>query len=349
MIARPVVVLSALSAVFFVLSGLAIAAYPTPVEGDWIMSDFQFHTGESLHNVRLHYRTVGSPTGEAVLILHGTGGDGARFLANSFADELYGPGQPLDAQKYFIILPDSIGHGKSSKPSDELKGRFPHYDYADMVRAQYSLVTEHLGIRHLRLIVGGSMGGMHAWLWGEMYPEFMDALMPLQCLPVEIGGINRMLRRVIIDGIRNDPEWRNGDYQQQPTHGLTIAAEGTLALFSSPAAIYKSAPSRAQADALFEQRIKPAGDANDTLYAFESATDYNPEPELGKIRARVIALNTADDSVNPPELSVMERVIGRVPNGQYVLIPRSADTNGHGSYGLGRLYKSYITDLVTPK
>lgn len=349
MLLRRLASLGFVVATVFFLSLPSMAAYPTPIEGDWVMPDFQFHTGETLHGVRLHYRTVGSPKGEPVLVLHGTTGDGARFLSKSFADELYGPGQPLDSSKYFIILPDSIGHGKSSRPSDELKGRFPHYDYADMVRAQYRLVTEHLGIRHLRLIIGGSMGGMHAWLWGEMYPQFMDALMPLQCLPVEIGGINRMLRRVIIDGIRNDPEYRNGEYEKQPNHGLTIAAYGILALFSSPATIYNAAPSRAQADAQFEQRTKPPGDANDTLYAFDSATDYNPEPELGKIRAKVIALNTADDVVNPPELGVMERTITKVSKGKYVLIPRSADTNGHGSYGNGKLYKTYISELLSLK
>jgi homoserine O-acetyltransferase/O-succinyltransferase len=346
LIKRLLLTASVLGVVLFSPSSLS-ASYPTPVEGDWAIPDFQFHTGEHLRGLRLHYRTIGSPTGEPVLILHGTTGDGARFLASSFADELYGPGQSLDAGKYFIILPDSIGHGKSAKPSDELKGRFPHYNYADMVSAQYRLVSEHLGIRHLRLIIGGSMGGMHAWLWGEMYPDFMDALMPLQCLPVEIAGMNRMLRRVIIDGIRNDPEWRNGEYEKRPTQGLTVAAYGILALFSYTPSIYNSAPTRKDADSLFAQQTRPdaRGDANDVLYAFDSATDYDPAPELEKIRARVIAINTADDSVNPPELGVMERMIARVRNGRYVLIPRSGETSGHGSYGRGKLYKTYITDV----
>jgi homoserine O-acetyltransferase len=325
----------------------AWASYPAPQEGDWIVRDFQFNSGDRLAELRLHYRTIGPRSGEAVLILHGSGSDGSQYVASSFADELFDVGQPLDATKYFIILPDSIGHGKSSKPSDGLKGRFPHYDFNDMVRAQYRLVTEHLGIRHLRLIMGGSMGGMHTWLWGEMYPQIADALMPLQCLPVEIAGLNRMFRRIIIDGIKTDPEWRNGEYEKQPSRGLTIAAYGALALFSSPLSIYNAAPTRSQADAIFDQRTKQPNrtrDANDLLYLTEASTNYNPAPDLSKIEARVIAINTEDDSVNPPELGVMEPEIGRVKNGRYVLIPRSSDTNGHGSYR-GKLYKPFLATL----
>jgi homoserine O-acetyltransferase/O-succinyltransferase len=324
------------------------ANYPAPVEHDWIVRDFRFHTGQVLPELRLHYTTVGEPSGQPVLILHGTSGSGGNFLEPRFSEELYGPGQSLDATRYFVILPDAIGHGQSSKPSDGLKGQFPQYNYDDMVRAQYRLVTEHMGIRHLRLIIGGSMGGMHAWMWGEMYPAFADALMPLQCLPREIAGINRMLRRVVIDGIRNDPEWQSGNYQKPPSKALFAATVGSLALFGEPVQLYNSAPTREKADAEFDRRISEAGssDINNMLYAFEASRDYNPAPDLERIQARVIAINTADDSVNQPELGVMEREIKRVKNGTYVLIPRSAPTNGHSSYRIGILYAKYLTELL---
>jgi homoserine O-acetyltransferase len=327
---------------------LFAATYPTPVENDWMIRDFRFQNGELLPELRLHYATVGAPSGEPVMLLHGTGGSGATFLEPEFGRELFGPGQPLDANRYFIILPDGIGAGKSSKPSDGLKGRFPHYNYEDMVRAQHRLVTEHLGVSHLRLILGGSMGGMHAWMWGEIYPDFMDALMPLQCLPVEIAGMNRMLRRVVIDSIRNDPDWRNGDYQKPPVRGLVGATYGALALFGNRLKLYQAAPTREQADAAFDRRVALAAkeDANDILYAYESSGDYNPAPGLEKIRARVLAINTADDIVNPPELGIMEREMKRVRNGVYELIPLSADTAGHGSYHSGRLYRQYLTNLL---
>lgn len=337
---------------FYALPRIMMAAdYPSPVEGDWTVSNFEFHTGETLPTLNLHYRTVGAPGGEPVLILHGTSGDGSRFLADAFANELFAPGQPLDANRYFIILPDSIGHGQSSKPSDGLKGRFPRYNYTDMVQAQYRLVNEHLGIDHLRLIIGGSMGGMHAWLWAEMYPDFMDAIMPLQCLPVQIAGMNRMLRRIAIDGIRNDPAYLDGDYASPPTGGLTIAAYSMLALFGSPLQLLNAAPTRAQADAAFDRRVQLglANDANDMLYAIESSSDYDPAPGLETIKARVLALNTADDTTNQPELGVMEREIQRVENGSFVLIPRSGQTAGHGSYVIGTLYKAYIAELLASK
>jgi len=324
------------------------ANYPAPVEGDWIVRNFRFHTGEVLPELRLHYATVGAASGQPVMLLHGTTVSGRVFLGSQFADELFGPGQSLDATRFFIILPDSIGHGTSSKPSDGLKGHFPHYTYDDMVRAQYRLLTEHLGIRHLRLIIGGSMGGMHAWMWGEMYPDLMNSLVPLQCLPVEIAGINRMLRRVVIDGIRNDPEWRNGDYQSQPIRGLIAARVGFLALNGNPVQLYRSSPTQEQADVAFDRMMSQVGnsDANDILYATDASRDYNPAPRLDKIRARVLAINTADDSVNPPELGVMEREVKRVKNGAYVLIPRSDDTNGHVSYYIGKLYTKYLADLL---
>ncbi len=326
------------------------AAFPTPKEADWIIRDFRFNSGEVLPELRLHYRTIGDPKGEPVLILHGTGGSGSVFLASSFADKMFEPGQPLDAARYFIILPDGIGTGGSSKPSDGLKGRFPHYVYEDMVRAQHRLVTEHLGIRHLRLIIGGSMGGMHAWMWGSIYPDFMDALLPLQCLPAEVGGFSRMLRRIVIDSIRNDPDWKNGEYESQPTRGLIGAQYGHVALFGTPLLIYKAAPTRAQADARFDAVVAEGiatMDANDVLYQFEASRDFNPAATLEMIKARVIAINTADDSVNPPELGVMERELARITRGQYVLIPRSAETIGHGSYRIASLYEPYITELLS--
>ena len=336
--------------VFCLITATASAAtYPTPRDGNWELHDFRFHTGEVLPILKLYYRTVGEPTGEPVLILHGTGGSGAAFLVDSFAGELFGAGKPLDASRYFIILPDGIGHGDSSKPSDGLRTRFPRYDFDDMVQAQYRLVTEHLGVRHLRLIIGGSIGGMQAWLWGERYPIFVDALMPLQCLPVEVAGLNRMLRRIVIDGIRNDPDWKNGQYQTEPLRALTIAQYGAMALFDAPLRQWRASPTRALADAAFDKLIADgiAGkDANDMLYQYEASTDYNPTADLGKIQARVIAINTEDDTVNQPELGVMEREIRRVARGRYVLVPRGDSTIGHGSYRVGKLFAQYIMELL---
>jgi homoserine O-acetyltransferase len=330
----------------------APSSFPQPVEGDWILADFRFGSGDILPQLRIHYRTVGDPSGQPVLILHGTGGSGKAFLGDSFAGELFGAGRPLDAARYFIILPDAIGAGGSSKPSDGLKGRFPAYSYEDMVRAQYRLVTEHFHLRHLRLILGGSMGGMHAWMWGEMYPAFMDALMPLQCLPVQIAGMNRMLRRIVIDGIRSDPEWRNGQYEKEPVKGLTIAQYGSLALFGNQTALYQSAPTRAKADAAFDQRIiqgAKRADANDMLRQYEASSDYNPGPGLAAIQASVMAINTADDSVDPPELGVLEREIKRVPRGRMAIIPRGLGSTGHGSYTIGAIYKEFLAELLAGK
>jgi homoserine O-acetyltransferase/O-succinyltransferase len=327
------------------------ANYPAPAEGDWVVRDFKFHTGQVLPELRLHYTTLGAPTGQPILILHGTMGSGVSFTAPAFAEVMFGPGQPLDARRYFIIIPDNIGRGKSSKPSDGLRGQFPQYNYDDMVRAQYRLVSEHLGVRHLRLIIGGSMGGMHAWMWGEMYPDFMDALMPLQCLPVEIAGINRMLRRVLTDGIRNDPEWKNGNYDKPPVRGLIAAMEANLALFNNPIDLYKSFPTREQADKEFDKRVAEwtKDDANDLLYIYDASRDYNPAPGLAKIQARVMAINTADDTVDPPELGIMEREMKRVKLGSYVVIPRSEPTNGHPSYMIGKLYTKYVAELLAGK
>jgi homoserine O-acetyltransferase len=323
------------------------ADYPDPVEGDFTLRNFRFHSGETLAELRLHFTTIGNPSNPAVLIMHGTGGSGRGFLSAQFGGELFGPNQPLDATKYFIVLPDAIGHGKSSKPSDGMRLHFPHYCYHDMVTADYRLLTEHLAVKHARLIMGTSMGAMHSWVFGEMYPDFMGALMPLASAPVEIAGRNRILRRMIIDSIRDDPDWKNGDYEK-PIHGLLAAQYGLTMMTSSPLQMLKQSPTRPQADVAFDKVKERAmrGDANDMLYQFESSTDYNPAPDLEKIKARLIAVNSADDQVNPPELGILEREIKRVKNGKYVLIPISDETRGHGTHSVAKLWKQYVVELL---
>jgi homoserine O-acetyltransferase/O-succinyltransferase len=333
----------------FSLVGWA-AEYPAPVEGDYTIRDFHFHDGESLAELKLHYYTIGKPSAtEAVLIMHGTGGTGHAFDSKGFGGELFGDGQPIDASKYFIIMPDGIGHGASSKPSDGMRAHFPKYCYHDMVTADYRLLTEHLGVKHLRLAMGTSMGAMHSWLWGEMYPDFMDALMPLASAPVEIAGRNRLLRDMIMTAIRSDPEYKNGDYDH-PIHGLEAAQYGLTMMQSSPLQMLKQYPTREKADEGFERLMETAmkKDANDMLYQFASSSDYNPEPELEKIKARLIAVNSADDAVNPPELGILERCIKRVKNGRYVLIPTSDETRGHGTHSVAKLWKQYVVELLLP-
>ncbi|MBO0861852.1 MAG: alpha/beta fold hydrolase [Chloracidobacterium sp.] len=330
--------------------------YPQPVEGDFAIRDFKFNSEENLPELRLHYRTIGElkrdasgKASNAVLILHGTGGSGAGFLSNQYAGALFGPGQLLDATKYFIILPDGIGHGGSSKPSNGLRARFPHYGYNDMITAQYRLLTEGLKVNHLRLVMGTSMGGMHTWLWGEKYPDFMDALAPLASLPVQISGRNRMMRRMVIDSIRNDPEWNNGDYKQQPTRGLTSAIYTLLFMTSAPLQQYKQAPTRDAADKLFDNMVRSQlarTDANDMLYAFDASRDYDPAPDLEKIKSPLLAINSADDQVNPPELGIVEKEIKRVKRGRFVLIPVSDKTRGHGTHSLPELWKQYLAELL---
>jgi homoserine O-acetyltransferase len=331
------------------------AAYPDPSEGDYLIRDFAFASGEVLPELKLHYTTIGSPVRDgtgvvanAVLVLHGTGGRGSGFLTDQFAGTLFGPGQPLDAQRFFIILPDSIGAGKSSKPSDGLRGRFPHYTYEDMVRAQYRLVLEGLGVNHLRLILGTSMGGMHAWLWAETYPYFMDALMPMACLPAPISGRNRMQRRLITDAIRNDPEWRNGDYDKQP-RGLISALQMNFIATSSVQKLQQLGPNQVAADKLLDDWVRQrlaAVDANDYLYQWEASRTYNPSPGLGKIQAEVVAVNSADDEVNPPVLGVMEREIALVRHGRYVLIPAGEKTIGHRTFNVTELWKALLPELL---
>ena len=342
------------SLLVFLAAPLGAADYPAPTEGDYAVSDFRFTTGEGLSHLKLHYTTLGTPVKNAagvvtnaVLIMHGTGGSGSSFLSPTFAGQLFGAGQLLDATRYFIILPDDIGHGKSSKPSDGLRMKFPHYTYADMVHGEYRVVTEKLGVNHLRLVMGTSMGAMHTWMWGTMYPDFMDALMPLASAPVEIGGRNRMLRKMIVDSIRRDPNWNNGEYKG-PLANMAAANFALFLMTSSPLELLKQAPTREQADALFERRIYEARpvDANDMLYEFDCSRDYNPQPDLEKIQAPLFAVNSADDQVNPPELGILEREIQRVKRGRYILIPTSDETRGHGTHSLPAIWGKYLAELL---
>lgn len=327
--------------------GLA-ADYPAPEEGDWIVQDFRFHTGELLPELRLHYTTVGAPTGEPVLILHGTTQSGATMLAPAFAGELFGPGQPLDASRYFIILPDAIGHGKSSKPSDALRTRFPKYNYEDIVEAQHRLITEHLGVRHLRLIVGFSMGGMESWIYAQKYPTFMDVVVPMASLPTEMSGRNRMLRRLITESIRNDPEWLNGNYSGPLRSAQFASVFYGLATNGGNQALQKAAPTREKADAILDQRLSAAfsADANDVLYQWDSSRDYNPSPGLERIEAVLLAINSADDERNPPELGILDREIKRVKHGGVLLIAGSDQTAGHGTVFLAKLWKKELGELL---
>ena len=332
------------------LAGLVAQAadFPKPVEGSWVVRDFRFHTGEALPELRLHYTTVGARGGEPVLVLHGTTGSGTNMLSAAFAGELFGPGQPLDASRYFIILPDAIGTGKSSKPSDGLRTAFPKYNYDDMVQAQYRLVHEHLGVRHLRLVIGNSMGGMQTWIWAQKYPDFMDIAVPMASLPTEMSGRNWMMRRLLIESIRGDPEWMNGNYTKQP-RSLQLAsvffATGTN---GGNQGLYKAAPTREKADELLQRRLSAPfrGDANDHLYQWDASRDYNPSPGLERVRAVLLAINSADDERNPPELGVLEREIKRVKNGRAYVIPASSETAGHGTTGQAKFWKKELADVL---
>src|SRR6266576_4218065 len=337
------------AATFLATAAGALSApeYPAPTESYYTIRDFKFRSGESLPELRIHYRTIGKLEKDAqgtslnaILIMHGTTGSGAQFIRPEFAGELFGKDQPLDATKFFIVLPDGIGHGKSSKPSDGLHAKFPHYGYIDMVEAQYRLLTEGLGVNHARLVMGTSMGGMHTWLWGELYPDFMDALMPLASLPTQISGRNRAWRRIVIDAIRNDPDWHSGDYEKQPP-SLRTVAEMLWFMSSNPVLRQKEALTLAKTDEVldkFVDGIVKADDANNVLYALEASHDYDPEPNLEKIRAPLLAVNFADDLINPPELGILEREIKRVPSGRAVVIPLSDQTRGHGSHTMAALW-----------
>jgi homoserine O-acetyltransferase/O-succinyltransferase len=331
------------------------AEYPAPTEGDYVAHDFKFASGETMPELRLHYRMLGKPDKDAqgmvrnaVLIMHGTTGSGAQFIRPEFAGELFGAGQPLDAAKFFIVLPDGIGHGKSSKPSDGMHAKFPHYAYRDMVEAQFRLLSEGLGVNHARLVMGTSMGGMHTWMWGELHPDFMDALMPLASLPTQISGRNRAWRRMVIDAIRHDPAWHDGDYTTQPP-SLRTAAEMLWFMSSNPVLRQKDAPTLAKTDEVLDKfvaEIAKADDANDVLYAIEASRDYDPGPALEKIRAPLVAVNSADDLINPPELGILEREIKRVPHGRAIVIPLSDKTRGHGSHTIAMLWKSELEALL---
>ena len=341
---------------FIFAANFATAAnYPPPTESDYTIRDFKFASGETLSELRVHYRTLGKPekdaqgkTTNAVLIMHGTTGSGAQFIRPEFAGELFGKDQPLDATKFFIVLPDGIGHGKSSKPSDGMRAKFPRYGYIDMVEADYRLLTEGLGVDHARLVMGTSLGGMHTWLWGELHPDFMDGLMPLASLPIQISGRNRAWRRMVIDAIRNDPAWTEGDYKTQPP-SLRTAAEMLWFMSSNPVLRQKDAPTLAKADEVldkFVEQIVKTDDANDVLYALEASHDYDPGPNLEKIEAPLLAINFADDLINPPELGILEREIKRVPHGRAIVIPFSDQTRGHGSHTLAALWKDQLADLL---
>lgn len=330
--------------------------WPIPQEGDFTVHNFHFQSGESLPEVRIHYTTLGKPvkdangrTNNAVLILHGTGGSGQQFLRQIFAGMLFGPGQLLDATKYYIILPDNVGHGKSSKPSDGMRAHFPQYDYADMVALQHDLVEEGLGINHLRLVMGTSMGCMHSWMWGEEYPDAMDAVMPLACLPVEIAGRNRVWRKMVVDGIRQDPDWANGDYTSQPRAALQISADFLLIAGSAPLHMQADLPTRAAADKYLDEsmkRITAGMDVNDFLYAVSASRNYNPSPKLDTIQALVMFVNSADDFINPPELGIAEREIKKVKNGRFALLPISEQTHGHGTHTWAAVWQQYLKELL---
>lgn len=341
-----------------VLAGLPAAAQIVPqaqVPGDAVLRDFRFGSGETLPELRIHYVTIGrrlddgrGRTTNAVLVLHGTGGSSAQFLGPGFAGVLFGPGQPLDASRYYIVIPDGVGHGGSTRPSDGLRAKFPPYTYDDMVKAQYRLLTEALGVNHLRLVIGTSMGGMHAWMWGETYPAFMDALLPLASLPNAIAGRNRMWRKMAMDLIREDPGWKGGAYEAQP-RGLKGALALLLVLSGSPHQWMREAPDPAAADAAvaayMADRLSKT-DANDLLFALDASRDYDPSPRLERIQAPLLALNFADDALNPPELGLLEKGVARVRNGQAVVFPLSEKTRGHQTHSWPDLWKTYLSELL---
>jgi homoserine O-acetyltransferase/O-succinyltransferase len=358
---RFVVGLMALALAVFV--GMACAqqsgsapTWPAPQEGDFVVHDFHFQSGETLPELRLHYTTLGKPvkdasgrTTNAVLVLHGTGGHGSGFLLPIFAGVLFGPGQLLDATRYYIILPDGIGHGKSSKPSDGLHAHFPQYEYADMIALQHELVEKGLGVNHLRLVMGTSMGCMHSWMWGETYPDAMDALMPLACLPVQIAGRNRLWRKMVIEGIRQDPEWKNGDYTAEPRAALQISADFLLIAGSAPLHMQEDMPTRDATDKFLDESMKriTAGlDANDFLYAVSASRNYDPSSRLDAIRVPVMYINSADDFINPPELGIAEREIQKVKQGKFVLLPVSEQTHGHGTHTRAAVWQQYLKQLL---
>lgn len=338
------------------LAQVPAAAWPGTQDGDYTVHDFHFQSGETLPEVLMHYTTLGKPakdangrTTNAILILHGTSGTGQTFLRPIFAGVLFGPGQLLDASNFYLIIPDNVGHGKSSKPSDGMHAHFPQYDYADMIALQRELLEKGLGVNHLRLILGTSMGCMHAWMWGETYPDMMDALMPLACLPVEIAGRNRLWRKMVMDGIRQDPEWKGGDYTSEPRAALQIAADFLMIAGSAPLQMQKNFPTREAADKFLEEGTKRTAatlDANDFLYAVNASRDYDPSAKLDAIRVPVMFVNSADDFINPPELGIAEREIKNVKKGKFVLLPISEHTFGHGTHTQAAAWQEYLKELL---
>jgi homoserine O-acetyltransferase len=342
---------------FVVALGAAAAEtnFPPPFEGNYVIHNFHFKSGETLPELKMHYRTLGKPSVDsngrvrnAVLIMHGTTGDGLQFFRSEFCNELFGKGQPLDVTRYYVILPDDIGHGQSSKPSDGLHAKFPRYGYLDMIEAERRLVADGLAVNHLRLVMGTSMGGMHTWLWGEVYPDYMDALMPLASLPTQISGRNRIWRRIVIDSIRGAPDWQNGDYQTQP-YGLKTAAEALYLMGSNPAIQTRAMPTLEKADAVLNAYIASFStnhDANNVLYALEASHDYDPGPGLETIKAPLLAINSADDLINPPDQGILEREIKRVKHGKAIVLPETNATVGHGSHTKAVLWKKYLVKFL---
>ena len=327
-----------------------------PREGDFVLRDFKFRSGESLTELKIHYLTLGRPLRDssgsianAVLVLHGTGGTGRQFLSPQFANVLYPPGGLLDTTRTYVILPDGIGHGRSSKPSDGLKMKFPKYDYDDMVEAQYRLVTEYLGVKKLRLVMGTSMGGMHTWVWGETHPDAMRALMPLGCNPIEIAGRNRLWRAMVLDAIKSDPAWHDGDYVNQPSSGLRAAADLLIIAGTAPALMQREMPKRDSVESYLDRTL-PARiaqlDANDLIYQIDASRNYNPEPDLEKITAPLVWVNSGDDFINPPELGIAEKLMPRVKHGRYVLVPASDRTHGHGTHTWAEFWKDELAALL---
>lgn len=343
-----------------VCSALFAAAQASPkysvTEGDFVARDFKFRSGEQLPQLRLHYRTLGTPVRDAgghvtnaVLLLHGTGGSGQQFLSPQFADELFGPGQLLDLAHYFIIAPDGIGHGKSSKPSDGMHAHFPQYDYDDMVLAQHLLLTKGLGVQHLRLLFGTSMGCMHAFVWGETYPTFADGLMPMACLPIQIAGRNRVWRKMVMDAIRNDPDWKDGEYKEEPKQALRAAQELLVIAGSAPVLMQQKLPTQAAADKYVADAVEPRVatlDANDLLYQVNASRNYDPSSRLETISAPVLWINSADDFINPPELGIAERESKRLKNGTFVLLPISDKTHGHGTHTWAVAWREYMEQFL---
>ena len=354
-------VLSACAGIAALCIGLGAARAEPPAEAkhsesDYVIRDFHFASGEMLPELRLHYTTLGKPhrdshgrVDNAILILHGTGGSGRTLLNEHFAGVLFGRGQLLDANRYFIILPDGIGHGQSSKPSDGLHARFPQYAYADMVAAQHALLLQGLQVDHLRLVMGTSMGCMHTFMWGETFPDFVDGLMPLACLPVQIAGRNRLWRDLVTEAIRTDPQWLQGEYKSEPLGALRNAAGLLLIAGSAPIQMQLALPTRDAADQFLEkfmQREMEDLDANDLLYQVEASRDYDPSPGLDKIKVPLTLVNSADDFINPPELGIAEREIKRVARGNFVLLPASDRTHGHGTHTWAALWQQYLAQLL---